>query len=183
MCSSDLAGWYRIAGGCAGTASIRKGKTVNKCILAMLVSVLLLAGCGGNGAESGASGVRPVAQGGNGLGGEAKRIADARGLTPADVTAALKTYMPTGRHDEYIMFSSAGHGGQVLVIGVPSMRLLRVIGVFTPEPWQGWGFGAGEEVLAEGDVDGKPVLWADTHHPALSETNGDYDGEIGRAHV
>jgi nitrous-oxide reductase len=31
--------------------------------------------------------------------------------------------------------------GQVIVIGVPSMRILKYIGVFTPEPWQGYGYG------------------------------------------
>jgi nitrous-oxide reductase len=66
----------------------------------------------------------------------------------------------------------------VLVIGVPSMRLLRVIAVFTPEPWQGWGYGTGEEILAQGDVNGRQIRWADTHHPALSETAGDYDGQF-----
>jgi nitrous-oxide reductase len=75
------------------------------------------------------------------------------------------------------MFSSGGHSGQVFVIGVPSMRMLRSIAVFTPEPWQGWGYGVGEEILREGYVNGKANLWGDTHHPALSETNGDYDGE------
>jgi nitrous-oxide reductase len=81
--------------------------------------------------------------------------------------------------DEYLLFSSAGHGGQVLVIGVPSMRLLKVIGVYTPEPWQGWGFGAEDthQVLAEGEMNNQPITWADTHHPALSETDGDYDGQ------
>ena len=111
------------------------------------------------------------------LGGGAMAIAQARGLSPDDISAALKTYLPTGVHDEYIIFASGGHAGQVLVIGVPSMRLLKVIGVFTPEPWQGWGYGVGNDVLAEGQVNGKDVLWADTHHPALSETDGDYDGE------
>ena len=77
-----------------------------------------------------------------GLPDSAAAIAQERGLTADQVTAALMTYMPTGEHDEYIMFSSAGHGGQMLVIGVPSMRLLKVVGVFTPEPWQGWGFGS-----------------------------------------
>jgi nitrous-oxide reductase len=146
--------------------------------MSVLVCALLLAGCGGDGGQGGSSGVRPAAQGGNGLGGDARAIAEARGLTPDDVTAALKTYMPTGRHDEYLMFSSAGHGGQVLVIGVPSMRLLRVVGVFTPEPWQGWGYGVGNEILEQGFIDGKEILWGDTHHPALSETGGDYDGEF-----
>ncbi|MCO5170881.1 MAG: Sec-dependent nitrous-oxide reductase [Planctomycetes bacterium] len=106
-------------------------------------------------------------------------IAQRRGLTPDDLRAAAKTYMPTGQHDPYVMFSSGGHSGQVIVIGVPSMRILRVIGVFTPEPWQGWGFGslASEEVLSAGDMPTHQLRWGDTHHPALSETNGEYDGQ------
>jgi nitrous-oxide reductase len=103
-------------------------------------------------------------------------VAD-RGLTDDDIRAAVMTYMPSGEYDEYVMFASGGHSGQMFAIGLPSMRLLRTTAVFTPEPWQGYGFGAGEEILAGGDVDGKPVLWADTHHPALSETEGDYDGD------
>jgi nitrous-oxide reductase len=60
------------------------------------------------------------------------------------------------------------------------MRLLKSIGVFTPEPWQGWGYGAESTmaVLAEGQIDGKEITWGDTHHPALSETEGDYDGQF-----
>ena len=119
------------------------------------------------------------ADGGGQVSGDVGDIAQARGLSQADVTAALKTYVPTGKMDEYLLFSSAGHGGQVLVIGVPSMRLLKVIGVFTPEPWQGWGYGAEDThlVLAEGEMNNRPITWADTHHPALSETDGDYDGQ------
>jgi nitrous-oxide reductase len=102
----------------------------------------------------------------------------ARGLSEADVKAALATYTPTGKHDEYLTFASGGHSGQVVVIGVPSMRILKYIGVFTPEPWQGWGFDdASKAVLAEGKRGGKDLTWADTHHPALSETAGDYDGQ------
>jgi nitrous-oxide reductase len=114
-----------------------------------------------------------------GVPGDINALAEARGLTPDDVRAALMTYTPTGKHDEYIMFASGGHSGQVLVIGLPSMRLLKMIGVFTPEPWQGWGFGAQDtmEVLDQGNINGKPVRWGDTHHPALSETEGDYDGQ------
>ena len=151
---------------------------MNNCIRAFSVGVLLLAGCGRDGAESGSTGVQPVARGGNGLGGDARQIAEARDLTPDDVTAALKTYMPTGRHDDYIMFSSGGHSGQVFVIGMPSMRLLRTIGVFTPESWQGWGYGVGNEILEQGNIGGKELRWGDTHHPALSETGGDYDGQF-----
>jgi nitrous-oxide reductase len=115
-----------------------------------------------------------------GLHGSMTEVAQARGLTPDDVVAALKTYMPTGKYDEYLMFASGGHAGQMLVIGLPSMRLLKVVAVFTPEPWQGWGYGAKATmaVLAEGRVNNKDLTWADTHHPALSETQGEYDGQF-----
>ncbi|NWF69711.1 MAG: Sec-dependent nitrous-oxide reductase [Chloroflexi bacterium] len=103
-------------------------------------------------------------------------IAAERGLSEADMRAAMMTYTPSGMLDEYVMFASGGHGGQVLVIGLPSMRLLRTIAVFTPEPWQGYGYGVGEETLAGGFIDGQEITWGDTHHPALSETNGEYDG-------
>ncbi|NIP37608.1 MAG: Sec-dependent nitrous-oxide reductase [Candidatus Dadabacteria bacterium] len=113
----------------------------------------------------------------------AGEIAQQRGLSPADVNAALKTYVPTGKYDDYIMFSSGGHSGQVLVIGVPSMRLLKVIAAFTPEPWQGFGTGSKEsaELLESANMPigkNRTLSWADTHHPALSETNGDYDGKF-----
>jgi nitrous-oxide reductase len=84
--------------------------------------------------------------------------------------AAMKTYVAPGDLDEYYLFSSGGHSGQVFVYGVPSMRHLTTIPVFTPYPGTGYGF----------DDDTKKMLggftWGDAHHPALSETNGDYDG-------
>jgi nitrous-oxide reductase len=84
--------------------------------------------------------------------------------------AAMKTYVAPGDLDEYYLFSSGGHSGQVYVYGVPSMRHLSTIPVFTPYPGTGYGF----------DDDTKKMLgrftWGDAHHPALSETNGDYDG-------
>ena len=59
------------------------------------------------------------------------------------------------------------------------MRLLKYIGVFTPEPWQAYGFDdESKAVLAQGRINGKDMTWGDTHHPALSETNGDYDGQF-----
>lgn len=156
----------------------------NRNILILItITFLIAAGCSlvpqapaGPGTPDSGSGAPAVPAGGS-LSGDAAAIAQARGLSPDDVSAALKTYMPTGVHDEYLIFASGGHSGQVFVIGVPSMRLLKMIGVFTPEPWQGWGYGTGNEILAEGDINGKEVRWADTHHPALSETEGDYDGQ------
>jgi nitrous-oxide reductase len=117
-----------------------------------------------------------------GLPEQANRVIKERALAPDDVTAALATYMPTGKYDEYVMFASGGHGGQVLAIGLPSMRLLRTIAVFTPEPWQGYGYGVKESPLPEQGKSagiGRGFLsWGDTHHPALSETGGDYDGQF-----
>lgn len=118
-----------------------------------------------------------------GLSESAEQVAESRGLTPKDVVAALKTYVPSGKYDDYVMFASGGHSGQVFVIGVPSMRLLKTIAVFTPESWQGWGTGSmdSEKVLEEGYMPNgtnKKLSWADVHHPSLSETNGDYDGQF-----
>jgi len=125
----------------------------------------LAAACGGNG-----NGAAPQDLG---------AIAEARGLSEADLAAAARTYVPTGQMDEYIMFASGGHSGQAMVIGVPSMRLLKVIGVFTPEPWQGYGYGAEEhvELFRSARMNDRDITWGDTHHPALSETDGDYDGQ------
>ncbi|WP_242334697.1 MULTISPECIES: Sec-dependent nitrous-oxide reductase [unclassified Anaeromyxobacter] len=84
--------------------------------------------------------------------------------------AAQKTYIAPGDLDEYYMFSSGGHSGQVFVYGLPSMRHLGTIPVFTPYPGTGYGF----------DDDTRKMLgeytWGDAHHPGLSETKGDYDG-------
>ncbi len=102
-----------------------------------------------------------------------------RELSQQDLMAAAKTYVPTGKRDEFIAFSSGGQSGQVIVYGIPSMRILKYIAVFTPEPWQGYGFDdESKAVLAQGRINGKDMTWGDTHHPALSETAGDYDGQF-----
>ena len=107
-------------------------------------------------------------------------IAAERGLTPDDINAALKTYMPSGSWDDYYLFMSGGHSGNLIVAGIPSMRILKNIAVFTPESWQGYGFGSleSEEILNAGNVDGEEIRMGDSHHPALSETEGDYDGQF-----
>ncbi|CAN5881609.1 Sec-dependent nitrous-oxide reductase [soil metagenome] len=138
------------------------------CVLGVL-SGLSSAGCSGSKSS-------PV--GGDGASASLTQLMKARNLSEADVNAALKTYTPSGHMDDYLIFASGGHSGQVVVMGVPSMRILKYIAVFTPEPWQGWGFDDGSKaVLAQGKRFGKDLTWADTHHPALSETGGDYDGQ------
>ena len=84
--------------------------------------------------------------------------------------AAIATYVAPGDLDDYYLFYSGGHSGNVYVAGIPSMRHISTIPVFTPYPATGYGF----------DKDSKEMLggytWGDAHHPSISETNGDYDG-------
>ncbi|MGO9985462.1 MAG: Sec-dependent nitrous-oxide reductase [Rhodomicrobium sp.] len=102
-----------------------------------------------------------------------------RSLTEKDVLAAAKTYVPTGKRDEFIVFSSGGHAGQIIVYGIPSMRILKYIAVYTREPWQGYGYDDESKALLQASTspEGTPITWGDVHHPNLSKTNGDYDGQ------
>lgn len=83
---------------------------------------------------------------------------------------AVATYIAPGDLDEYYLFYSGGHSGNVYVAGIPSMRHIATIPVYSPYPATGYGF----------DDDSKKMLggftWGDAHHPSISETNGDYDG-------
>jgi len=94
----------------------------------------------------------------------------AAGGTSDLAVAAQKTYVAPGDLDEYYMFASGGQSGNIYVYGIPSMRHISTIPVYSPYPATGYGF----------DDDSKKMLgaftWGDLHHPALSETNGDYDG-------
>ncbi len=85
-------------------------------------------------------------------------------------SAALATYVAPGDLDEYYLFYSGGHSGQIFVAGIPSMRHITTIPVFTPYPGTGYGFDdESKEMLGD-------YTWGDSHHPGLSETNGEYDG-------
>jgi len=110
--------------------------------------------------------------------GALEKVMKDRGLTENDVIRAAKTYNPTGGRDEFVVFSSGGQSGQMIVYGVPSMRILKYIAVFTPEPWQGYGYDEDSlKVLRQGNIRGREINWGDTHHPALSEKDGKYDGK------
>ncbi len=84
--------------------------------------------------------------------------------------AAVASYVAPGDVDQYYLFYSGGHSGQIYVAGVPSMRHICTIPVFAPYSGTGYGY----------DKETKEMLgaytWGDAHHPALSETKGDYDG-------
>jgi nitrous-oxide reductase len=101
----------------------------------------------------------------------APRSPDSARANASDAAAAAqKVYVAPGDLDPYYMFASGGHSGQVYVYGLPSMRHITTIPVFTPYPATGYGF----------DDESKKMLgnltWGDVHHPSLSETNGEYDG-------
>ncbi len=91
-------------------------------------------------------------------------------ISSDDASAAQASFVPPGQKDEYYLFYSGGHSGQVFVAGVPSMRHLATIPVFSPYPGTGYGF----------DVESKKLLgdytWGDVHHPGLSQTSSEYDG-------
>ncbi len=107
-----------------------------------------------------------------------QQVMKRRGLSQTDILAAAKTYVPSGGRDEFIAFASGGQSGHIIVYGIPSMRILKYIAVFTPEPWQGYGFeDESRAVLEQGRINGKDMNWGDVHHPAISETDGDYDGQ------
>src|SRR5262245_17174277 len=101
----------------------RKGGPMKRPLIVLVLVGLLAAGCGRGQPAS----PTPSA----GLPADAAAAAAERGLTPDDIYAAVKTYTPSGQLDPYIMIASGGQSGQMLVIGVPSMRILKVIGVFT----------------------------------------------------
>ncbi len=87
-----------------------------------------------------------------------------------DAAAAALTYVAPGTTDEYYLFYSGGHSGNVYVAGVPSMRHIATIPVFAQYPATGWGFDEESKKMMGG------FTWGDVHHPSASETKGDYDG-------
>lgn len=125
------------------------------------------------------SGTLMAQLGGSFLGGGLEAIVKARELSPEDVEAALKTYVPPGAHDEFLLFASGGQAGNVEVWGVPSMRLIKNIPIFSQDSWQGYGVGDHDTkaLMKQGAAAGKVQSWGDVHHPALSLTNGVYDGK------
>lgn len=110
-----------------------------------------------------------------------KTLADvkkSRGLTDDDVLSAVKTFMPRGGRDEYFGFMGTGNAGTMVVYGLPSMRIYKYVGVFAPEPWQGYGFDDESTLmLKKGSLDNTLLKYGDMRFPALSETDGKYNGK------
>ncbi len=93
-----------------------------------------------------------------------------KSASSSDGSAAAKSYVAPGEKDEYYLFYSGGHSGQVYVAGLPSMRHISTIPVFAPYPATGYGFDEESRKMLGG------FTWGDVHHPGLSQTDGKYDG-------
>ncbi len=106
-------------------------------------------------------------------------VKSARGLTDADVLASVKTFMPRGGRDEYFAIVGTGNSGTMIVYGIPSMRIYKYVGVFSPEPWQGYGFDDESSLmLKKSSLDDRISSYGDMRYPAFSEKGGNYDGHF-----
>ncbi len=88
--------------------------------------------------------------------------------------AAEKVYVAPGEHDEFYAFVSGGFSGQMSVYGLPSGRLFKVIPVFSQDAEKAWGYN--EETKPMLNTSFGFVPWDDSHHPDISQTNGELDG-------
>lgn len=89
----------------------------------------------------------------------------------ATASDAEKVHVPFGKYDDYYLFASGGHSGQLFVYGVPSMRKIRTVPVFSMDSATGYGYEKETKEMLGG------YTWGDFHHPAFSETKGEYDGK------
>jgi len=99
---------------------------------------------------------------------------EAESLSTLASDAAKKVYVEPGKYDDYYAFLSGGFSGQVSVYGLPSGRLLKVVPVFAVNPENGWGYT--EETKPMLETSRGFIPWDDSHHPWLSQTNGESDG-------
>ncbi len=88
--------------------------------------------------------------------------------------AAERVYVNPGEHDEYYAFISGGFSGQLSVYGLPSGRLFKVIPVFSQDAEKAWGYN--EETKPMLNTSHGFIPWDDSHHPDISQTNGELDG-------
>ena len=79
-----------------------------------------------------------------------------------------------GEHDDFYAFISGGFSGQLAVHGLPSGRLFKVIPVFSVDAEKAYGFN--EETKPMLNTSHGFIPWDDSHHPDLSQTNGEIDG-------
>jgi len=83
-----------------------------------------------------------------------------------------------GKLDDYYMFSSGGHSGDVRIYGLPSGRTLKQIPVFNTECMIGWGITNESKAIIGTKADGHVKYnTGDTHHVHGTYTDGTYDSK------
>lgn len=105
-------------------------------------------------------------------------IAKERKLKPDDVLSAVQTFTPAGKEDEFLCVNSGGQAASAILYGVPSMRIYKYVPTAAHDPASGYMHDLQTRAMVRKGrmVDSQELSWADTHHPAFSETNGKYDG-------
>lgn len=88
--------------------------------------------------------------------------------------AAERVYVEPGKLDEFYAFLSGGFSGQLAVYGLPSGRLFKVIPVFSQDAEKAYGYNEETKPMLETSYGFVP--WGDSHHPDISQTNGELDG-------
>jgi nitrous-oxide reductase len=103
----------------------------------------------------------------------------AAGGSAAQAGAAHGKFEVTpGQLDEYYIFSSGGHSGDVRVFGLPSGRTIKRIPVFNVDPMVGWGITNESKKVMGTKADGTPKYHTgDSHHVHGSYTDGTYNGK------
>jgi len=96
---------------------------------------------------------------------------DVEHKTPAADVEHKTTHVPPGELDDYYGLWSGGQSGEVRILGIPSMRVLKRIPVFNKDAAYGWGTTNYSKKLLKGKTSG------DTHHAHMSYTDGTYDGK------
>ncbi len=124
-------------------------KKYNFLITALMASVLLMTSCGNQ----------------NGNGGTNSALAS---------NNAEKVYVAPGEQDEFYAFMSGGYSGNLTVYGLPSGRMFKEIPVFSQFPTSGYGYSEETKPMLETSFGFVP--WDDSHHPDISQTNGELDG-------
>lgn len=143
-----------------------------KSISCSLITLLLLVSCSKEKSES-----PQLSE--NLIRGELSTIAKERGLTAEDLLASVKTYLPSGASQEYIAFYGTGVAGRLAVVGLPSMKILKYVSVFSAEPWQGYAFDdESKSIIKNSSRDEIEYSFGDSGRPALSLTKGQHDARV-----
>nr|AWJ66264.1 nitrous-oxide reductase [uncultured bacterium] len=122
-------------------------KTYKYSILSLFSAVILLTSCGNNNDSSSGA---------------------------LNSSNAEKVYVAPGEQDEFYAFMSGGYSGNLTVYGLPSGRMFKEIPVFSQFPTSGYGYS--EETKPMLNTSHGFVPWDDSHHPDISQTNGELDG-------